>query len=509
MDTLATIRGLSWQHVAASIFVYFTSLAFYQLFLHPLSRYPGPKLAAITRYYEAYYDVICHGQYTWKIAEMHKKYGPIIRISPYELHINDPAYFEKLYRQDGRWNKYAWSYTRFHARHSTVFCVEHDVHRRRRAPLNAFFSKANVNRKQAIVHDKANKLCYRLAEFAGSKTKTVNLSAAVGALVRDVATEFILGKDIHNLDMEDFNISIGAIFQGSGILWRISKHAPWFGPLMRALPFIVARKVGDEGGRAFLAFRRELTQLTKDIMASASDPESPRTVIHDILASSSLPPEEKTFERVYSEIGAVTGAAFETTAHALRIILYYVYTNPTMLRCLRAELAEAPKVDGDSEDHTLSTLKKLPYLTAVIMEGLRLGPGNATRMARIAPDRDLMYGDWRIPAGTPVGMTTILMHMDERLYPEPDLFEPDRWMDAEVRKKADKTFAPFSRGTRNCGGMQLAWAELYMVIAALVQRFDFEFDGAGPKDVVCASDRFIIGTADSSGIKAFVAEYRG
>lgn len=43
-----------------------------------------------------------------------------------------------------------------------------------------------------------------------------------------------------------------------------------------------------------------------------------------------------------------------------------------------------------------------------------------------------------------------------------------------------------------------------MVIEALVQRFDFEFDGAGPKDVVCASDRFIIGTADSSGIKAYV-----
>jgi hypothetical protein len=55
---------------------------------------------------------------------------------------------------------------------------------------------------------------------------------------------------------------------------------------------------------------------------------------------------------------------------------------------------------------------------------------------------------------------------------------------------------------------RLAWAELYMVIAAVVQKFDFEFDGAGPKDVVCASDRFIIGTADSTGIKAYVTERR-
>ena len=50
----------------------------------------------------------------------------------------------------------------------------------------------------------------------------------------------------------------------------------------------------------------------------------------------------------------------------------------------------------------------------------------------------------------------------------------------------------------------LAWAELYMTVAALVLRFDFELDGAGPKDVEPVSDQFLIGTADSSGIRAFV-----
>lgn len=55
--------------------LYFTSLAFYRLFLDPLAKFPGPKLAALTRYYEAYYDLIRNGQYTFKIAELHKKYG--------------------------------------------------------------------------------------------------------------------------------------------------------------------------------------------------------------------------------------------------------------------------------------------------------------------------------------------------------------------------------------------------------------------------------------------------
>jgi cytochrome P450 len=64
-----------------------------------------------------------------------------------------------------------------------------------------------------------------------------------------------------------------------------------------------------------------------------------------------------------------------------------------------------------------------------------------------------MYEHWSIPKGTPVGMTTLLMHMNEDLYPEPTRFIPDRWTDIEKRKKAEKTYAPFSRGTRICLGM--------------------------------------------------------
>ncbi|KAK7953356.1 trichodiene oxygenase [Apiospora saccharicola] len=100
---------ISWQRLGITIAVYFTTLAFYRLFLHPLSRFPGPRLAAVSRWYEAYYDVVQNGQYVFKIAELHKIYGPIIRISPHELHVNDA----QLYRQDGTWDKYAWSVDAF------------------------------------------------------------------------------------------------------------------------------------------------------------------------------------------------------------------------------------------------------------------------------------------------------------------------------------------------------------------------------------------------------------
>lgn len=69
--------NLSWKHVAVALAAYFACVALYRLYLHPLAKFPGPKLAAITRLYEGYYDAILDGQYTFKIEQLHKKYGEL------------------------------------------------------------------------------------------------------------------------------------------------------------------------------------------------------------------------------------------------------------------------------------------------------------------------------------------------------------------------------------------------------------------------------------------------
>lgn len=57
------------------VFVYIVTLAVYRLYLSPLAKFPGPRLAALTLWYEFYYDVVQRGRYTWKIREMHRTYG--------------------------------------------------------------------------------------------------------------------------------------------------------------------------------------------------------------------------------------------------------------------------------------------------------------------------------------------------------------------------------------------------------------------------------------------------
>lgn len=70
--------------------------------LHPLSRIPGPRLAAATYIPEIYHDVIKYGRYTRRIRVMHEEYGPLVRISPNEIHCNDMNFSDDIYALGGR-----------------------------------------------------------------------------------------------------------------------------------------------------------------------------------------------------------------------------------------------------------------------------------------------------------------------------------------------------------------------------------------------------------------------
>ena len=65
---------------AVLVITYCCLKSIYNLYLHPLSQFPGPKLAAVGSWYEFYYDVIRDGTYLWKIEDMHREYGNLVSI---------------------------------------------------------------------------------------------------------------------------------------------------------------------------------------------------------------------------------------------------------------------------------------------------------------------------------------------------------------------------------------------------------------------------------------------
>ena len=118
--------------------------------------------------YEFYYDVVCRGQYIFKIRELHKQYGNIIRINPYELHVSDPTYYGTLYASSAsgeKRDKWKWYTKQFGTPEAMFSTTSHDQHKARRAALNRFFSMASVRKLQPLIEERVAQLVRRIREF--------------------------------------------------------------------------------------------------------------------------------------------------------------------------------------------------------------------------------------------------------------------------------------------------------------------------------------------------------
>jgi cytochrome P450 len=156
------------------------------------------------------------------------------------------------------------------------------------------------------------------------------------------------------------------------------------------------------------------------------------------------------------------------------VLTYHLLAQPALLAHLKAELATVSR-NPETELYRLEDLEKLPFLTAVIKEGLRLGYGIAGRSARVAQDVSLRCGEWIILPGTPVSMTIPLTHHNEALFPDSHRFDPERWL-TPTSRNLEKYLVAFSKGSRSCVGINLAWAELYLCTVGVVGGFGTEGD---------------------------------
>jgi cytochrome P450 len=179
--------------------------------------------------------------------------GPIIRISPNELHIHDPSFFNELYRQEGRWDKYEFSMQAFALPGAAVFTADHDIHKRRRTPLNPFLAKPAVNKRMDLIQGKMDKFRALLDGYASSQS-VLHLGNAYSALTIDIATVFIMGAGFDSLSHPNFNAGMTRALQGAGDLWRTSKHITFLGHLMRLIPLKYVAKFADPDVQAYLGF---------------------------------------------------------------------------------------------------------------------------------------------------------------------------------------------------------------------------------------------------------------
>jgi cytochrome P450 len=178
---------------------------------------------------------------------------------------------------------------------------------------------------------------------------------------------------------------------------------------------------------------------------------------------------------IIDELTTIFLAGQETTALALCWTLYTLAIRPDLRERLQAE------VDALSGADPVRELSRLPFTKMVIEESLRLHPPIwlYTRDA-VGPDEILGYP---IAPGSSVLVSPYVTHRRPDLWPNPHVFDPDRFDPAKKTTRARFAYFPFGGGPRQCIGMHLALHELQVMLALIAQRFDFSLVGQAPIDV--------------------------
>ncbi|KAI1322849.1 cytochrome P450 [Xylariaceae sp. FL0255] len=503
----------NWIVVPVAFLLYHILTIIYRLYFHPLARFPGPKIAAATSWYEAYHDLKQGGgQFMYKLRELHVIYGPIVRISPEEVHIHDSQWTDILFSgpAQGKRDKYAPAASQAGTPKGVFGTSAHDIHRKRRAALNHLFSKGCATLSENMIYDKCD-LAIRQIHNQITRDGWSEVREVFMAFTTDVVTEYISGKSFGLLGNEaktrDWHESIRAL----AMAIPVARQFTWVIPLSLMMPLGLIKKLSPKMARVTGMHYDMESEARVAVEEHENDEKGAKynraplerlAVFRTLLLNDALPPSEKQYNRISQEAVTIIAAGADTTASALTTAVYHICKDKEIiLPRLRAEVEHV--LPDESTRPSVVELERLPYLTAIVKETLRLATLTA-RLTRVAPDEALQYGDWVMPPGTAISMTIRNVSLDPEIFPEPKKFVPERWLPINPNLDiCNRYFMAFSKGTRLCLGMNLAYAELYILLAVLFRRTNYElYDTVRERDVDFVRDFFVGETsADSKGVR--------
>ncbi|KAF2993294.1 hypothetical protein E8E14_000910 [Neopestalotiopsis sp. 37M] len=462
-------RSLAFKSTAGSIaafLAYHVCIGLYRIYFSPLSKIPGPKLAGFTYLYEAYYEVWLGGKYFLRVTEMHKQYGPIVRITPNEVHFSDPEALDTIYPTGGRKTDKPWWFAlRTGTPDSIVSTTFHDVHRQRRNALSNFFSTGSIHRLEYIMREHLGKMLSRLEE-AGRSSRVMQMHHIFKACASDVITRYAFDNSLNFMDMEDFGKSHFESTDSFFLMTHLCFLFPSLMPLIQFSPDWILRLLFP----SIIGLRERQNWWLDQVRSirTSPNPERVKRTIFEGILNSKLPDSDKTDPRLASEAQLVVFAGEGTTA-----ALYELLANPQEVDKLKGELTNVSlQPDGMP---ALADVEGLPYLGAIIQESVRLHPGVMARQMRVSPDVPIEYTDSRtgrhhsIPAGTVYSSSPLDTHMNAEAFKDPYKFRPSRWIE---NPKLGRYFHGFARGSRNCVGMTLARREMALILATFFLKYD-------------------------------------
>ncbi|KAJ5669556.1 hypothetical protein N7462_010626 [Penicillium macrosclerotiorum] len=476
--------------LAATIYIFVLPIINYFRDSKGLRKYPGfSPLSGFTDLRHCY--LAACGYRSKYLHEAHQS-APILRTGPNALSFGDVRAIKDIYGHGTKCVK-DMNYTLTSGSHTNLFDVVHkEHHASKRKLLSAAFAIKNLERWE-------HKVAYTTQRLLNSIDSRCTLPLPTGQVIpdpRDLTVDF--GSLVYlftieainflalssQMDLLDKGADIVTAEKPDGTIYKASyrdsqSHAAlapsvfvWdhqHFPLLKKLSKLSPKwrdvwKRGEPWGD--IVYHQAATRLRRYMAGERLD-----DFFESLMEDKKHNPNNLEWGEIMAEVGGLINAGADTTSIALTNVLELLLHSPQTLQKLREEIDEV--LDEDEVVASYEKIKNLPFLKACIDESLHISPPTSAGLPRRTPPEGAEILNQFIPGDTTVYMTIYGTHRDPEIFPNPDEYRPERWMDLEERKRMEPYFIPFSTGSRGCLGRNISYLEQMVVLASIVHRYEF------------------------------------
>ncbi|KAE8151416.1 cytochrome P450 [Aspergillus avenaceus] len=471
------------QALVSSLLCYWVGWILYARWLHPLSKFPGPPLAAISRIWTVLH--VLRGKAQDEQKALHQKYGPIVRIAPDELAISDPRAVKAIYGVNSGFKKTDF-YLPFRspfARYPDHFtATDEKSHASRRKIVHHIYSLTSILQAEEYVDKCTDLFLQCLGEMADAQT-SVDLLKWARMYAYDVVGEFYFGQMFGFLKNKDDHIGylsstdslipvmtlsavmpsyVRSIFMLGGFMFsRMRKAVGAFDVLTKAADLAVEN-------RRHLFEKGDVSQRKPDLLTRAFEIYYRRGVELDF----------QLIDLKMEAFGAFFGGS-DTSAIAISGTMYHIIRNEQAYRTLVEEIDQATRDGKLSMPHLMyNEAVKLPYLDACIKEGMRIHPSVGLTMPRHTPAEGAHVAGYWVPGNTRIGINPAVLQKDTSVFgDDAEVFRPDRWLETNAHQ-LNQYILQFGGGSRTCMGKHMALCELYKIIPEILRSFHLSLESS-------------------------------
>ncbi|ROW17750.1 hypothetical protein VPNG_00689 [Cytospora leucostoma] len=465
--------------------------ALYRRYASPLRKYPGPWLASTTRLWKVISTASTRTHL--EHIELHKKYGPIVRIAPDEVSLSSPEAARTLLSAGKRFYK-----TKFYSVFPPVETpdifteLREDIHARKKKVANVPYGMAAMQQLSPFIDDTIDLLFRKMDAAAAGLTDASINAFPKGSVVDlgnwlhwfafDVLGEVAFSRKFGFLEQgRDVDGAIHAIDESqrySGIVGQVS----FLDCLLRRNPlWMLMPGMGNKHAPISRLALDELSRrkpFDKESEGKWKGGDGRRDLLASLIRSHLEDPGRFSEGDVFAVAHGAIFAGSDSTASTMQSLFWHIFNDARVYARIQEEISTAVERGTIPASGNISWAEahNLDYFQACLKESMRVRPAVGLDMVRMVPPEGAELDGEFLPGGVSVAVNGWVLHRDKAIFGEDaDIYRPERWLgNEESTKRMERYMFQFGGGSHLCIGRNLALLEMNKVCPRLLRDYHFE-----------------------------------